>query len=346
MAYVRLMVFAFVGFVVFIGLLVSLDLGVVGRRREAMTLRESLIWSAVWISISLAFSLVVYDGFANHRFGLGHSVDLVDGHVNDGSMAATKFLTGWILEKALSVDNLFVIAVIFRFLAIPVEMQHRVLFWGIFGSMIMRGGMIAVGVELLTHYHWMLYIFGGFLVATGVKMLFAGHDDPDPSKSLTVRIARRVLPLTSRFYGLRLVVRENGRLVLTPLALAMILIEVGDVVFAVDSVPAVFAITADPLLVFTSNVLAIVGLRSLYFALAGLLQKFDALKYSLALILALVGVKMIGGHHVKLLVGAWGTPLLLGMIALLIVGGIIASLRHQRAELPEPKKLPEPAALS
>ena len=324
------MIFAFIGFVLFVSLLVSLDLGVVRRKPQALTLRESLIWSAAWISISLAFAIVVYDGYENHRFGLGTQTDWVDGHVNDGSMAATKFLTGYLLEKALSIDNLFVMAVIFRFLAIPVEMQHRVLFWGIFGSMLMRGGMIAVGVQLISHYHWMLYLLGGFLVLTGAKLLVVGGEEPDPSRSWTVRLARWLLPLTSNFHGPKLLAKESGRWVLTPLALAMILIEVGDVIFAVDSVPAVFAITADPLLVFTSNVLAILGLRSLYFALAGLLEKFDALKVSLALILILVGAKMLGGHHIKLLVGEWATPVMLGVIALLLTGGVIVSVVSSR----------------
>jgi tellurite resistance protein TerC len=328
------MVFAFIGFVLFIGLLVSLDLGVVGRRREAMSLRESLIWSAVWISISLAFSLVVYDGYEHHRFGLGYKPDLVDGNINDGSLAATKFFTGYILEKALSIDNLFVVAVIFRFLAIPAELQHRVLFWGIFGSMVMRGIMIAIGVELIAHFHWMLYVFGGFLLVTGARLLLVHEREPDPSKESLVRILRRVLPLTNRYEGGRFTLIENGRRLLTPLALAMILIEIGDAVFACDSVPAVFAVTADPLLVFTSNVLAILGLRSLYFALAGLLQKFEGLKFSLALVLMVVGVKMISGHHLRLLVGDWGTPILLGLIALLVTGGVIISVvssRHREA---------------
>ena len=344
------MVFAFVGFVLFISLLVSLDLGVVVCRREAVSLGQSLIWSAVWISISLAFSLVVYDGYEHHRFGLGFNADLADGRINDGSLAATKFFTGYILEKALSIDNLFVIAVIFRFLAIPAEMQHRVLFWGIFGSMVMRGIMIAIGVELIAHFHWMLYVFGGFLLVTGGRLLLISEREPDPSKEPLVRILRRVLPLTNRYEGGRFTLIENGRRLLTPLALAMILIEIGDAVFACDSVPAVFAVTADPLLVFTSNVLAILGLRSLYFALAGLLQKFEHLKFSLALVLMVVGVKMIGGHHLRLLVGDWGTPILLGLIALLVAAGIIASLIRRPVEpsekSAESSKLPEPVSSS
>jgi tellurite resistance protein TerC len=344
------MTFAFAGFVLFIGLLVSLDLGVVRRRRAAMSLRESLIWSAVWISISLAFSLVVYDGYEHHRFGLGFAPDLVDGRANDGSLAATKFFTGYVLEKALSIDNLFVIAVIFRFLAIPTEHQHRVLFWGIFGSMLMRGIMIAIGVELIAHFHWMLSVFGGFLLITGGRLLLISEREPDPSREPLVRILRRLLPLTNRYVGGRFMIVENGRRMLTPLALAMILIEVGDAVFAFDSVPAVFAVTADPLIVFTSNVLAILGLRSLYFALAGLLQKFEYLKFSLALVLMLVGVKMIGGHRLRLLVGEWATPILLGMIALLVAAGIIASLLRRPVESSEKpaesSKLPEPVSLS
>ena len=327
------MILTWLGFILLIILLVLIDLGLLNRRASAVTLSKALIWATAWISISLAFTAVVYDGYENHRFGLGTVPDAVDGRVNDGASAAGKYLTGYVLEKALSVDNLFVIAVIFRFLAIPAEHQHRVLFWGVFGAMALRGLMIGIGVELVAHHHWVLYIFGAFLLFTGLRLLAAREKPPDPAHNLVMRIARRILPFTPRRHGKHLMAREAGRLVLTPLALALILIETSDLMFATDSIPAVFAVTADPLLVFTSNIFAVLGLRTLYFALAGLMQRFHYLKFSLALILVVVGVKIIASRWLKEAVGPYAVLYLLGAVGLLLTAGITASL-----VLPQPRE--------
>jgi len=330
------MIWTWIGFLLLVLLLLALDLGWLNKRAHVISFREALTWSGAWVGIALGFTVLVYGGYEYHWFGLGTTIDAVDGRMNNGVSATAKYLTGYVLEKALSIDNLFVMAVIFRFLAIPAELQHRVLSWGILGALVMRGAIIAIGVGLVTHYHWVLYIFGAFLLYTGVRMLVTHGQEPDPSKSLVVRVARRVLPLTQNFHGKHFVAREAGKLVLTPLALAMILIEGADVVFATDSIPAVFAVTADPLLVFTSNIFAILGLRMMYFALAGLLDRFEYLKVSLALILMLVGVKIIAGHWIRAAMGEYATLFLLGAVAVMIAGGIIASLvvtrRREKAE--------------
>jgi tellurite resistance protein TerC len=330
------MIWTWLGFFVLIGLLLSLDLGWLSKRPHVMSFREALLWSAAWVGVALAFTVLVYGGYEHHWFGLGTKIDAVDGRVNDGLSATAKYLAGYVLEKALSIDNLFVIAVIFKFLGVPAGEQHRVLSWGIIGAMVLRGALIAVGVELVAHYHWVLYVFGAFLLYTGLRMLVTHDRDPDPAKSLGVRLARRVLPLTPNFDGKHFVTREAGRLVLTPLALAMILVEGADVMFATDSIPAIFAVTADPLLVFTSNIFAVLGLRTLYFALVGLMARFEYLKVSLALILMLVGFKIIASHWIKALMGQYTTVALLLVVGLLIAAGVIASLvvssRNQRAE--------------
>ena len=320
------MIWTWLGFILLIGLLLTLDLGWLNRRPHEISFKESLIWSGAWIGIALAFTVLVYGGYEYHWFGLGTKFDAVDHRKNDGLSATAKYLTGYVLEKALSIDNLFVIAVIFRFLGVPAGQQHRVLSWGIIGAMALRGALIAVGVELVAHYEWVLYVFGGFLLYTGAKMLATRDREPDPSRSMSVRLARRVLPLTPNFHGRHFLAREAGRWVLTPLALAMILVEGADVMFATDSIPAVFAVTADPLLVFTSNIFAVLGLRTLYFALVGLMARFEYLKVSLALILMLVGLKIIGRPWIKPLMGEYATIVLLLVVGLMIAGGVIASL--------------------
>ncbi|HEY2584734.1 MAG TPA: TerC/Alx family metal homeostasis membrane protein [Tepidisphaeraceae bacterium] len=320
------MLLVWTGFILFIILLLLLDLGILNRRPHAISMREAMRWSALWIALGVAFCFVIYDGYAHHRFGQGAWPDAIDGRLNDGPTAAAKYLAGYVLEKALSVDNLFVIAVIFRFLAVPAEQQHRVLLWGILGAMVMRGLMIGVGVELIRHYHWVLYVFGGFLLLTGLRLLILPEHPPDPAHNIIVRLARRFLPLTPRYHGGRFLTWENGRRVLTPLALALVLIETGDAVFAVDSIPAVFGVTADPLLVYTSNIMALLGLRALYFALAGLLDRFHYLKVSLALILLLVGGKMLASHWIHPLLGQYAVLVLLGLVALVLGAGVVASL--------------------
>jgi len=338
---------AFVGFVL---LLLFLDLGVFHRRAHVVTMKEALGWSAVWILLGLSFTVFIYFGYENHWVGLGSSVDAADGMVNDGRSAAIKYLTGYVVEKSLSVDNIFVISMIFGFFAVPSIYQHRVLFWGILGALFMRGAMIAVGAKLVSDYHWVLYVFGVFLIITAVKMLFLKTDHSDPNRNVLVRWTRRLFPITSRFHGEHFVVRAGspasnesdlpgsaavpdeavqkakpGTLMLTPLTLALIMVEATDLIFAVDSIPAIFAITADPFLVFTSNVFAILGLRSLYFALAGMIGMFRYLKVSLALVLILVGAKMLAAPWLKEALGANFNFYLLGLVFLVLAVGVAAS---------------------
>ncbi len=286
-----------------------------------------------------------------HWFGLGLSVDAVDKLVNTGKLAATKYLTAYVVEKSLSVDNIFVIAMVFSSLAVPARYQHRVLFWGILGALLMRGAMIGMGAVLVQNFHWILYVFGVFLIFTGVKMLFVKEEEQHPEDNVVVRWIRRFFPVTREFHGQHFMVKAGsewsheaaepgvapkpdpvveaakaGKWLLTPLAVALILVEVTDLIFAVDSIPAVFAITADPFLVFTSNVFAILGLRSLYFALAGLISKFKYLKPALSLILILVGVKMLAAKWLKVWLGDSFNLTVLAVILGILFTGVITSM--------------------
>jgi tellurite resistance protein TerC len=344
------MTWVWAGFVLFVLLMLALDLGVFHRKAHVVSVREALGWSAVWVGLGLAFSVFVYFGYEHHWMGLGLGVDAVDGRINDGASATVKYVTGYIIEKSLSIDNVFVIAMIFAFLAVPRIYQHRVLFWGILGALVMRGVMIAVGAELIARYHWILYAFGVFLLATAVKMLLI-REHSDPAQSIVVRWAKRWLPVTDRFHGEHFLVRAGsaqsrkpatpgsapaadaavesavpGTVLLTPLALALILVETTDLVFAVDSIPAIFAITADPFLVFTSNVFAILGMRSLYFALADMIHRFRFLKVSLAVVLGIVGLKMLLAEPLKAALGPAFNLYLLLLVALVLGSGVVASL--------------------
>jgi tellurite resistance protein TerC len=271
--------------------------------------------------------------------------------VSDGRAAVLKYLTGYIVEKSLSVDNIFVIAMLFGFFAVPPIYQHRVLFWGILGALLMRGVMIGIGAALIARFHWILYLFGVFLILTAIKMLVMKTDHVDPGSNIVVRFTRRLFPITAGFHGEHFVVRAGsaqsrasampgmasvrdemvekarpGTLMLTPLALALIMVETTDLIFAVDSIPAIFAITADPFLVFTSNVFAILGLRSLYFALAGMLDKFRYLKVALALVLMIVGAKMLAAAWLKEILGQAFNFYVLGVVLLVLAGGVVGSL--------------------
>ena len=332
------MIWIYSGFIGFILLLLALDLGVFHRKTHVVEMKEALSWSAVWILLGLAFSVFVYYGYENRWLGLGTSVDAVDGGTNEGREALLKYLTGYVIEKSLSVDNVFVIAMIFGFFAVPPEYQHRVLFWGILGALVMRGAMIAAGARLIAEFGWILYVFGGFLVLTALKMLFLKPGETDPERLLVIRLARRFLPITPRYHGERFFVRTGeGRgdgtsgWMLTPLFLALLLVEATDLVFAVDSIPAIFAITTDPFLVFTSNVFAILGLRALYFALAGMIGKFRYLKVSLAVVLLMVGGKMLAAPWLKAAFGTNFSLYLLAAILLVLAAGVAAS-RFRPAE--------------
>jgi tellurite resistance protein TerC len=365
------MIWIWLGFIALILFLLALDLGVLNRKAHVVSVKEALGWSAFWIALGLSFSVFVFHGYENHWLGLGSTPDVVErsaafpeGRVNDGKEAVIKYLTGYVVEKSLSVDNIFVIAMIFGFLAVPRMYQHRVLFWGILGALVLRGVMIGVGARLIAEFTWVLYLFGVFLIVTAVKMLYIEEAD-DPNDTWVVRVTRRFLPVTERFHGEHFLVRAGsaasheaevpggqvvddpaverakpGTLMLTPLALALVMVETTDVIFAVDSIPAIFAITADPFLVFTSNVFAILGLRSLYFALAGAIAAFRYLKVSLALVLALVGVKMLTHSWLKAQLGPNFNLYLLLVVLTILALGVLASWLHRSD--PAPSKAPPP----
>lgn len=345
------------GFILLILLLLAFDLGVLNRKAHVVSMREALLMSALWISIGLIFSIFVYYGYENHWLGLGLSVDTVDKLINDGKTATIKYLTGYVVEKSLSVDNIFVIAMIFNFFAVPAMYQHRVLFWGILGALVMRALMIGIGAALIAEFHWILYVFGGFLIITAIKMFFIKTENSDPNQNIVIKLTRRLFPVTSHFHGEHFLVRagskeshesevpgapeipddavdhtKTGTLMITPLTLALVMVETTDLIFAVDSIPAIFAITADPFLVFTSNVFAILGLRSLYFALAGMINKFKYLKPALALVLLVVGIKMLTAKWLKETLGEYFNFYLLGAVLLILAGGVIASLLAVRNE--------------
>lgn len=310
-------------FIALILVFLALDLGVFHRKDHVVGIREALGWSIIWASLALCFSVFVYFAYDNHWFELGTAIDSVDGKVNTGASAAGKYITGYLVEQSLSVDNLFVIALIFGSFAVPAIYRHRVLFWGIIGALIMRGAMIGIGAQLIARFHWLLYVFGGFLVLTSIKMALTHSVTSDPSVNIVVRLTKRIFPVTEHYHGNHFVVQheKSGRWMLTPLAIGLLMVETTDLVFAVDSIPAIFAITADPFIVFSSNIFAILGLRSLFFALAGMLDKFHYLKYSLAAILFMVGAKMFIADWLQSVVGDhFNLYLLLAVFALLATG--------------------------
>jgi tellurite resistance protein TerC len=355
------MIWMYSGFISLILFLLALDLGVFHRKAHVVSVREALGWSAFWIVLGVLFSGFIFAGYENHWLGLGLAPDvmgsapqMVEGLgtvYNDGPSAAMKYLTGYLVEKSLSVDNIFVISMIFSLLAVPPIYQHRVLFWGIVGALVMRGVMIVVGAAMIQQFTWVIYVFGSFLIFTGVKMLLLRGGNTDPHSNIVVRVTRRLFPITQRYHGQHFFVHAGsqesreapvpgseslydevvesaagGTLLATPLFLGLAMVEFTDVIFAVDSIPAIFAITADPFLVFTSNVFAILGLRSLYFALAGMLEKFRYLKVSLALVLMLVGAKMMTHTYLKAVLGENFNLYLLAVVVLILAGGLVASL--------------------
>lgn len=324
------MVWAWVIFICFILAMLALDLGVFHRRSHVVSVREAMMWSAVWVALGLSFAVYVYFAYENHWFGLGTGPDPIDGMLNDGTAAAEKYLTGYVVEKSLSVDNIFVIAMIFSYFAVPAMYQHRVLFWGVLGALLMRGAMIGIGAALIARFHWVLYVFAIILIVTGVRMLFLKTEGADPEENIVLRLTRKFFTVTSTYHGPHFFIHQDGAIALTPLALALVMVETTDLIFAVDSIPAIFAITGDAFLVFTSNVFAILGLRSLYFALAGMVQKFRYLKVALALILMLVGVKMLAAESLKLALGKHFNVYLLAVILAILTGGVLASLWADR----------------
>lgn len=306
-----------IGFLLFVVAMVSLDLGVFHRKARAVRLPEALAWTAVWILLALLFNLFVY--YLYEQGWLGWSA--AGAHALTGRQAALQFFTGYIVEKSLSVDNIFVIAMIFAFFRVPPSQQHRLLIWGVLGAIVLRGAMIAAGSVLIERFTWIIYLFGLLLIVTAAKMLVTRHDNIVPARNLVVRSIRRIYPVTDEFDGDRFFTRIDGRATATPLFMALILVETSDVMFAIDSIPAIFAITRDPFLVFTSNIFAILGLRSLYFALAGLMDRFRYLKMSLAFLLAYIGVKMLLSHHYPI-----SNPVSLGIVVGILAVGVLASV--------------------
>lgn len=289
------------GFIAFVLAMLAIDLGVFHRKAHAVSLKEAGIWSAVWVGFAMLFNVGVYAWFGRER--------------------AVEFATGYLIEKALAVDNIFVFAVVFAAFAVPAVYQHRVLFWGVLGALLMRTAFILAGGAFMQRFHWAIYVFGALLAFTGLKLLVQRNQEMHPEKNPMVRWFQKIFPMTPEFHDDKFLVWKNGRRYATPLLLALVTVEVTDLIFAVDSIPAIFAVTADPFIVFTSNIFAILGLRSMYFLLAGVIAKFAYLKVGLSFVLIFVGAKMLLTDVYKVPVGAS-----LGIIAGILVLSIIPSL--------------------
>lgn len=296
-----------IGFNVFVLAMLALDLGVFHRKSHVVAFREAIAWTIAWVTLAFLFALGVWH-FA-------------------GAEKALAFTAGYLIEYSLSVDNIFVFALLFSYFAVPAQYQHRVLFWGILGALVMRASMIAAGTALITKFSWIIYVFGAFLVLTGIKMIVKREEEIHPERNPVVRWFKKLMPVTHDYRGDKFFVRENGIRMATPLFVVLLLVEISDIIFAVDSIPAIFAVTTDPFIVYTSNVFAILGLRSLYFALAGVMDKFHYLKIGLGVVLTFVGIKMFLGHT------AWkiDTVVSLGVIVLVLAGSVIASLLWPKA---------------
>ena len=307
----------YLGFTGFVLALLALDLGVFHRKAHAVSIREASIWSVVWIGLALAFNIAFYQ-YAAWKFARDPRLLQIPGFEPESAsrQVGLEFLTGYVVEKILSLDNIFVFVVVFTFFAIPAIYQHRVLFYGILGALVFRAIFIVLGAALL-QYHWVILLFGALLILTGVKMMFAPERKIDPERNLLIRLFRRLVPVTAELHGQRFFVRLKGVLYATPLLVALLFVEISDIIFAIDSVPAIFALTREPMIVFTSNVFAILGLRSLYFLLAGAVERFALLKYGLALVLVFVGLKMVWLND------AFGGKFPIGW-SLGIIGGVIA----------------------
>ncbi|MBA3912399.1 MAG: TerC family protein [Acidobacteriales bacterium] len=300
------MLLFWIGFNVFVLAMLALDLGVFNRRAHVVKVREAAIWSIVWISLAAIFAVIIY-------FWHGRAPTL-------------EFVTGYVVELSLSVDNLFVFLVIFRYFRVPAEHQHKVLFWGIIGALIMRAIFIFAGVSLIRRFEWITYIFGAFLVYSGVKLFRQEETEVHPESNPVLRLFRKVMPVTKEFQGDRFFVRRQG-LFATPLLIVLLLVETTDILFAADSVPAILAITVDAFIVYTSNVFAILGLRSMYFALAGLIERFHYLHYGLSVVLIFIGAKMLVAHYYKVPIG-----LALGFVVAVLLGSVVASLVRPKEE--------------
>jgi tellurite resistance protein TerC len=288
-------------FTIFVVGMLALDLGVFSRKPHEVRFKEAMSWSIVWVVLSLLFNGWIYMRF--------------------GSQKGLEFLTGYVIEKALSVDNIFVFVVLFAAFAVPKMYEHRVLFWGVIGAIVLRAIFIALGATLIARFHWIMYVFGAILIITGIRLLMQGDHEPHPERNPMFRMARKFIPAVPEYHGKSFFVKLSGKWFATPLFLVLVAIEATDVVFAVDSIPAIFAITEDPFLVYTSNIFAILGLRAMYFLLAGVIEKFHLLKVGLALVLLFVGAKMVIAEWYKVPIGVS-----LGVIAVVLAGSVAASM--------------------
>jgi tellurite resistance protein TerC len=291
-----------VGFIAFVLAMLALDLGVFHRRPHVVGAKEAGLWTGVWVGLALCFAAGLY--------------------FIAGRQASLTFLTGYVIEEALSVDNIFVMVLIFEYFRVPKSSQHRVLFYGILGALVMRGAFIAAGSALIQRFHWILYVFGGLLIVTGVRMALSRVEAFEGDQNRIVRVLRRMLPLSDRFHDAHFTVVEAGRRLATPLLLVLILVEVTDLIFAIDSIPAIFGVTTDPFLVYTSNIFAVMGLRSLYFLLAAVVDRFHLLKYGLAVVLSFVGFKMIAERWIEIDV-ALSLAIILSVLAISIAASLV-----------------------
>ncbi len=309
-------IWLWIGFNLFILLMLALDLGVFNRKSHVVSSREAIIWSLVWISLSLIFNAIIYFFWDK----------MVPSSMYSNGEAALAFFTGYLIEKSLSVDNIFIFILIFSFFRVPAAYQHRVLFWGILGALVMRGILIVVGAALLKEFDWIFYIFGAFLIFTGIRM--ARHQDEEqvhPEQNPVVKLFRKLMPVTENYEKGRFFVRQAGRLMATPLFLMLLIVESTDLVFAVDSIPAIFAVTRDPFIVYSSNVFAILGLRALYFLLANVMDKFQYLKLGLSAVLTFIGIKMVIADIYHIPIGVS-----LAVVAIILMISIVASLWKAR----------------
>ncbi len=295
------MTWFWIGFNLFVLLMLALDLGVFHRKAHEVKFKEALTWTGIWVILALCFNALIHFWF--------------------GKQAGLEFLTGYLIEKSLSVDNVFVFLLIFTYFKIPAKYQHEVLFWGILGALIMRVAFIFAGITLLKQFHWLIYIFGGFLIFTGIKLAFEKTKEIHPENNPIIKLFKRIVPTTHEFHEGKFFIKQDGKLWATPLFVALLVVELTDVIFAVDSIPAILAITQDPFIVYTSNVFAILGLRSLYFAIAGLMSKFHHLHFGLAGILCFVGIKMLLSETFKI-----PTFISLTVIASFLILSIVASI--------------------
>jgi tellurite resistance protein TerC len=302
----------YAAFLLFVLLMLALDLGVFNRKTHVVTFKEATVWSIVWVVLALIFNFIFYR-YTLAQFG-----------AETAGQVALEFLTGYVIEYSLSIDNIFVFVLVFSYFGIPAEYKHRVLFYGILGALFFRAVFIALGATLM-QFHWVIYLFGGFLIITGIKMFFSNSEKIEPEKNFLIRLFKRIMPVTHEIDGKNFFVRRDGILHATPLFIALLFLEGTDIIFAVDSVPAIFSITKEPLIVFTSNIFAILGLRSMYFMLAGAVDKFYLLKYGLAVVLVFVGFKMVwlndafGGKFPI----SWSLAFILGTIAVSVTASLL-----------------------